>query len=101
MIIPKTNRAMIYYMLPTFLLLNIITMSRTAIGVYLLIAVIQLAWINFYNTPIKQKKHFAIIAGGGILLILVGFAQPLYQFFIGGRTQSKWHTVECFDIRTL
>ncbi|WP_051683095.1 O-antigen ligase family protein [Salinicoccus luteus] len=83
LIMTRTNRAMIFYMLPTFLILNLITTSRTAIITYVFIAFLQLAWINLYKTPVKQKKWFVGIVTGGFGIILLLFGRTIYQFFVG------------------
>ncbi|MCG7333036.1 O-antigen ligase family protein [Salinicoccus roseus] len=83
LLMPRTNRAMIFYMLPTFLVLNIITTGRTAIFTYLAIAFLQLAWINLYRTTETQRKWFLGGLGGLAVSILLFFARPLYRFFIG------------------
>ena len=83
LLMPRTNRAMIFYMLPTFLALNIITTSRTAIFTYLAIAFLQLAWINLYRTTETQRKWFLGIVTGGVAIVLLIFGRSLYRFFIG------------------
>ncbi|MXQ50948.1 O-antigen ligase domain-containing protein [Salinicoccus hispanicus] len=83
LIVPRTNRAMILYMLPSFLLLSLITTSRTAMGTFLLLAAFQLAWINLYHTPKRQKKYFLGAAIGAAVASLILFAGRIYQFFIG------------------
>lgn len=83
LLMPRTNRAMIFYILPTFLVLNIITTGRTAIFTYLAIAFLQLAWINLYRTTETQRKWFLGGLGGLAVSILLFFARPLYRFFIG------------------
>ncbi|GAB3063672.1 O-antigen ligase domain-containing protein [Salinicoccus sesuvii] len=89
LIVPRTNRAMILYLLPSFLLLSLITTSRSAIGTFLLITAFQLAWINLYQTSIKQKKWFFGTAIGVIVIGLVIFAGRIYQFFIGASLERE------------
>lgn len=88
LIMPRTNRAMIFYMLPTFLMLNIITTSRTAIGTYIVIALLQLAWINLYRTTTTERKWFLGSISGAAALILLFFGRPIYRFFIGNNTDG-------------
>ncbi|WP_237605353.1 O-antigen ligase family protein [Salinicoccus sp. ID82-1] len=88
LIVPRTNRAMILYLLPAFLLLNLITTSRTAMGTFLLISAFQLAWINLYQTPGRQKRWFFGAAAGAVVAILVLFAGRIYRFFIGSSLDS-------------
>lgn len=83
LIVPRTNRAMILYLLPAFLLLSLITTSRSAMGTFLLITAFQLAWINLYRTPGKQKMWFLGTAAGAVAAGLVLFAGRIYQFFVG------------------
>ncbi|WP_271402349.1 O-antigen ligase family protein [Salinicoccus roseus] len=83
LLMPRTNRAMIFYMLPTFLVLNIITTSRTAIFTYLAISFLQLAWINLYRTTETQRKWFLGIVTGGVAIVLLIFGRSIYRFFIG------------------
>lgn len=78
---PKTNKAMLWYVLPTFLLLLIITTSRTAIGLYLLVTIAQLAYINMCKTDKGQRKKFLIAMGAIILAPMLIFFRQIYNFF--------------------
>ncbi|WP_342388745.1 O-antigen ligase family protein [Salinicoccus bachuensis] len=88
LIMTRTNRAMIFYMLPTFLVLNLITTSRTALITYVFIAFLQLAWINLYRTPMKQKNWFIGIVTGGFAIVLLVFGRTIYQFFVGSSLEG-------------
>ncbi|WP_234960346.1 O-antigen ligase family protein [Salinicoccus halodurans] len=81
---PKTNRAMMWYVLPSLALLVIITTSRTAMLVYLLVTVAQFAYINIYRTNKKQRKNFLIAMGIFMLAPLILFSRQLYSYFIQG-----------------
>ncbi|WP_156811637.1 O-antigen ligase domain-containing protein [Salinicoccus carnicancri] len=81
---PKTNRALLWYMLPTLALLVVITTSRTAMALYLLAAAAQSAHINMYRTGRRQRKNFLMTAGAVILVPLIMFGRRLYSYFIQG-----------------
>jgi hypothetical protein len=89
LLMSRTNRAMIFYMLPTFLVLNIITTSRTAIFTYLAIAFLQLAWINLYRTTETQRKWFLGIVTGGLAIVFLIFGRSIYRFFVGYSTSEQ------------
>ncbi|MDB0579502.1 O-antigen ligase family protein [Salinicoccus roseus] len=96
LLMPRTNRAMIFYMLPTFLVLNIITTSRTAIFTYLAIAFLQLAWINLYRTTETQRRWFLGIVTGGLAIILLIFGDSIYRFFVGYSTTGQGFNMNKF-----
>src|SRR5699024_7334912 len=71
------------YFLPTLALLLIITESRTAIGVSMLVTLLQLGYINLYGRGSRHRKRFFITLGSGISLLILVFIRPIYRFFIG------------------
>jgi len=81
---PKTNRAMLWYVLPTLALLVVITTSRTAMALYMLVTVAQFAYINMYRTDRRQRKNFLMTAGAVILVPLLMFSRQLYSYFTMG-----------------
>ncbi|WP_411843758.1 O-antigen ligase domain-containing protein [Salinicoccus sp. HZC-1] len=86
---PKTNKTMLFYVLPTFALLLLITTSRTAIAVYLFVTVVQFAYINLYKTDRRQRKTFLITMGALLMAPILIFFKPIYNFFINDSINSK------------
>lgn len=85
MFLPRDNKAMSYYSLPAFLLLLLITHSRTAIAVFMVVTIIQLSFINLYKREKKHQKNFLLTLLVSGLIPLIIFFQPLFRFFtIGG-----------------
>lgn len=82
--VPKNNMAMLYYGLPALALLLIITESRTAIGVFVLVTLLQLGYINLYGRESRHRKRCFITLGFGLGLLILVFIRPIYRFFIGG-----------------
>ncbi|SDL29950.1 hypothetical protein SAMN05216216_13914 [Lacicoccus qingdaonensis] len=83
--LPRHNKAMLYYSLPAFLLLMLITHSRTAIAVFMVVTIIQLSFINLYKREKKHQKNFLLTLLVSGLIPLIIFFQPLFRFFtIGG-----------------
>ncbi|WP_434120956.1 O-antigen ligase family protein [Salinicoccus roseus] len=83
LLMPKKNSYMLFYMLSAFIMLNIITTSRTAMAAFIAVAIIQLAWINLSGASRTQKKWFAGAAGGSIIIVIIFFFRPIFNFFIG------------------
>lgn len=85
MFLPRHNKAMSYYSLPAFLLLLLITHSRTAIAVFVVVTIIQLSFINLYRREKKHQKNFLLTLLVSGLIPLIIFFHPLFGFFtIGG-----------------
>ena len=84
MLVPKSNRAMIFYVLPTFAVLLLITTSRTAILSYFIILILQLSYINLYQRSAHHKKRFIKMLLAATLIPLVLFIRPIYRFFTTG-----------------
>lgn len=85
---PKTNKAMVFYVLPTFAMLLLITTSRTAIGLYLLVTVLQFAYINLFEKDRGQRKRFLFAMGAVILAPIIIFFKQIYSFFINNSVTS-------------
>lgn len=93
---PKANKAMIFYVLPTFALLLVITTSRTAILSYIIILVLQLAYINLYQTSKYQRKRFIMTLSAAALIPLIIFIRPVGRFFTAGAITGggiQWNTL--------
>ncbi|MHC0552905.1 hypothetical protein [Salinicoccus sp. CNSTN-B1] len=71
LLMPKKNAYMLFYMLPAFIMLNVITPSRTAMAAFIAVALVQLAWINLPGATRTQKKWFAGVVGGLAVITLV------------------------------
>src|SRR5699024_7492135 len=82
--LPKSNKTMLYYVLPAFALLLIITLSRTAIAVFILITILQLIHINLRQKPARHKTRFLITLGAIPAGITIIFIRPMYSFFTEG-----------------
>ncbi|WP_271400394.1 O-antigen ligase family protein [Salinicoccus roseus] len=96
LLMPKKNAYMLFYMLPAFIMLNIITTSRTAMAAFIAVVLIQLAWINLSGASRTQKKWFAGVVGGLVAITLVVFFHPIYEFFIGHYAINKGFTLNTF-----
>src|SRR5699024_2326090 len=81
---PKKNMAMLYYGLPAFALLMVMTESRTAIAVFIVVTILQLIHINLYRKSGTHKKRFFIALAFVLVLLAIIFLRPIYRFFIGG-----------------
>lgn len=79
--LPKTNTALLYYGLPAFLLLFLMTHSRTAIAVFIVVTIIQLSFINLYKREKKHQRNFLVILLASALIPLMIFFRPLFSFF--------------------
>lgn len=82
--LPKHNMAMLYYALPAFALLLLITLSRTAIAVFIVVTILQLIYINLYRKSRVHRKRFFITLGGVLAGTSIIFIRPIYRFFTEG-----------------
>src|SRR5699024_10727801 len=82
--LPKSNKTMLYYALPVFALLLIITLSRTVIAVFILITILQLIHINLRQKPDRHQKRFFITLGAVLAVMTIIFIRPMYRFFTEG-----------------
>ncbi len=96
LLMPKTNRSMLFYILPAFIILNIITTSRTAMAAFIVVALIQLAWINLPGASRTQKKWFAGAVGGSIIIVMIFFFRPIFDFFIGPYAINNGFSLDTF-----
>src|SRR5699024_7195203 len=81
MFLPKRNMAILYYGLPAFALLLVMTHSRTAIAVFILVTIIQLSFISLYKREKKHQRNFLVILLASALIHLMIFFRPLFSFF--------------------
>ncbi|MCD2136425.1 O-antigen ligase family protein [Salinicoccus halitifaciens] len=88
MFLPRSNKAMLYYGLPAFALLLVMTHSRTAIAVFVVVTVIQLIYINLYQKSGRDRRRFFIVLAAVLLGVIIAFIRPIYNFFIGGSITS-------------
>ena len=96
LLMPKKNAYMLFYMLPAFIMLNVITTSRTAMAAFIAVVLIQLAWINLPGASRTQKKWFAGVVGGLVIITLVVFFRPIFEFFIGPYAINNGFTLHTF-----
>lgn len=79
--LPKTNQALLLYMLPTAAFLFTVTTSRTAIFLYFFLMIIYLCYINLVINEAGKGLKIVGIIFGAILIGIVLFFQKIYRFF--------------------
>ena len=79
--VPKTNRAVLLYLLPASALVLTVTTSRTSLIMYAVIMLIYLCYINLFVIDRKKGAQYLAAAAAVLVLIAGVFIKPLYQFF--------------------
>lgn len=81
-LLPKTNRAVLLYILPSVSFLLTVSPSFSAIFLYGVILVVYLGYINLFLKERKKTVKFFSIAVGILVIIMSVFIEPAYHFLI-------------------
>lgn len=87
--IPKKNMTVSLYVLPMFILLMLVTTSRTAIGIFILVTIVQFMYINFYQRSRRHQKRFLISLGSISIVPVLIFLPSIYRFFMAGSISTE------------
>jgi len=81
---PRKKIFILYKILLILALLLFLTISRTAIIMFMLVTVLQLVFINWHQRSKLYGNKFLIALGFIFLILFAVFAWPLYRFFTMG-----------------